>query len=424
MTEGGIGEIKLQTLKIGDIDLLNYNQATYSSFEIFEDILNPYGAVASIKVIDHSDAMGKNPQTMNGSYDKDVDIRFSLAQGFGDQIAFKFKMLQNKNGQDGSVTSEGSGHHKQYEIRCCSPEMLNAQGNYVQKNYKTQTSKIVEDIYKEGFKTKKQFEIKDQTKGQLKHNIDRQHAADAYKSLENLHVSEQNESSLYVTFERSENGNQKFIFTTFEQLFQESPVATLKQSTVLGGSQASVSDKMNSIIEMRIPDSFYTPSRPLTKASKTSYNVVTGVQQTDNAEKEPRFKYADSSSIFQNVNHAASEKHKQIPSETIIDPSNDKERTGIAEAKAKRKAFLAHLSQNYGKVVVIGNPKIKLGNMVNIEVFKKANSENAAGENQFNGKALVVSIKHKIRPAGTAPRYIMELGLVKASYKQGGGSNG
>ena len=421
---GGVGDIIVKSLKIGDVDLTDFNKCTYSSFEIYENILNPYGAAATINVVDHSDAMGKNPQTMNGAYDKDVEIRFSLAQGGGDEVAFKFKMLQNKNLKDGSTTKEGSGHNKQYEIRCCSPELLNAQGNYVQKNYKTQTSKMVEDVYKEGFKTEKQFEIKDETKGQVKYNINRKHPADAYKDLENMHVSSQNESSLYVTFERSEGGNQKFIFTTFEQLFQEGPVATLKQSATLNSSQSTMEDKMNSIRQIHIPDSFYTPSRPLTKTSKTSYNVVTGVQQTDNADKEPQFKYADSDPTFRNVNHAASEKNKQVPSRTVIDPANDEKRTGIAESKTKRQAFLAHLSQNYGKVEIIGNPKIKLGSMVNLEIFKKSNSENAAGENQFNGKALVVSIKHKINPLGQNPRYLMELGLVKASYKQGGGTNG
>lgn len=423
MSGTGIGDIQINSLKIGDIDLTNFNQATYDSFEIYEDILSPHGAVASINVIDHSDVLGSNPQTMNGSYDKDVDIRFTLAGGGGEEVAFKFKMLRNKNLIDGGEEKRGSGHSKRYQIRCCSPELLNSQGNYIQKNYKEQTSKIVEDIYKNGFKTKKEFEIKDQTVGQLKYNINRIHPAEALKSLQKLHVSAQNESSLYITFERSENGNQKFIFTTFEQLFQESPVATLKQSTTLSGSQASAQDKSNAILQLRIPDSFYTPSRPLTKTSKTSYNVVTGVQQTDPADKEPKFKYADSSPTFEQVNHASSKKDTQIPSRTVIDPANDEKRTGIAEANAKRTAFMAHLSQNYGKVHIIGNPKIKLGSMVELEIFKKADNPNG-GESQFNGKALVVSIKHIISPAGQSPGYTMELGVVKASYKEGGGNNG
>lgn len=419
----GIGDIIVKKLSVGDIDLAGYQQASYRGFNIYEDILNPYGPVADITVLDHSDAMGKNPQTMNGNYQKDVEIRFGM-EGASEEVAFKFKMLRNKNLDDDGSKLQGSGHYKSYELRCCSPELLNAQGNYVQKNYNEQTGKIVEDIFKNGFKTDKQFEIKDQTKGKIKYNISREHPLNAYNSLKHMHVSSQNESSLYVAFQRSEGGNQKYIFTTFEQLFQESPVATLKQSATLDSSQSNAQDKKNSILWIKVPDSFFTPTRPLSKASKTSYNVVTGVQQTDDAEKEPQFKTAEGTrKVYNNVQHASQKKNTQPPSSTVVDPANDKERTNIAEAKTKRLAFLSHLSQNYGTLEIIGNPAIKLGSVVNLEIFKKANADQG-GESQFNGKALVVGIRHKIKEMGQVPRYTMILTVVKASYKEGGDGNG
>jgi hypothetical protein len=76
--------------------------------------------------------------------------------------------------------------------------------------------------------------------------------------------------------------------------------------------------------------------------------------------------------------------------------------------------------QNAGELEVPGNPKIKLGSIVNLVVPKKAETGNAAGETQFNGKALVVAIKHKIKTLGETPRYTMILRVVKASYKDGG----
>ena len=45
-------------------------------------------------------------------------------------------------------------------------------------------------------------------------------------------------------------------------------------------------------------------------------------------------------------------------------------------------------------------------------------------EKQMNGKALVVSIRHKVKPLGQSPRYTMILRIVKASYKEQGGGNG
>ena len=37
------GDIKISSLKIGDLDLTNSQEATYVGFNIYEDILNPYG---------------------------------------------------------------------------------------------------------------------------------------------------------------------------------------------------------------------------------------------------------------------------------------------------------------------------------------------------------------------------------------------
>lgn len=421
----GIGEINIKSLKVGDIDLTSGSQATAASFNIYEDILNPYGPAADIQVVDFADAMGKNPQTMNGNYQKDIEIRFGLADGSGgEEASFKMKLLRNKNLNDGESETEATGHNKRYDIRCCSPELLNAQGNYIQKNFNEPTSSMVEHILKNGFKTEKQIEIKDPTKGKIKYNINRQHPLQAYKSLTHMHVSSKNESSLYVAFQRSEGGNQKYVFTTFEQLFQESPVVTLKQSMTLDSSGSGPNDKKNAIIWIKVPDSFFTPTRPLGKTSQTNYNVVTGVQQTNNSEKEPNFKTADGSrKIYNNVTNASQKKDNQPPAITVIDPANDKERTNIAEAKTKRLAFLSHLSQNYASLEIIGNPAIKLGSMVNLDIFKKTDT-GGGGETQFNGKALVVAIRHKIKPLGMTPRYTMILTVIKASYKEGGEGNG
>ena len=110
------GDIKISKLKIGDIDLTDPKQAGTAGFEIYEDILSITGPYAEIQVVDHSDALGKT--NLNGSYDKDVEIAFSLADG-GSNASFKFKMMQNKNMSEGATEKQGSGHNKQYSIRCC-----------------------------------------------------------------------------------------------------------------------------------------------------------------------------------------------------------------------------------------------------------------------------------------------------------------
>jgi hypothetical protein len=417
MNNSGAGDIRVDTLKIGDIDLASFNQATYAGFNIYEDILNPFGPLADISVIDHSDALGKTK--LNGSFDKDVEIRFSPVNG-GGTVGFKFKMLSNKNLKDGSTNEQGSGKNKQYDIRCCSEEFLNAQGNYVQKSYNELTSKMVEDILKNNFKTTKQIELPDQTKGKRRMIFHNEHPMKALRKLNNEHVSNQNKSSLYVTFQQSENGNQKYVFSTFEHLFSQGPVATLKQSTTLDFKGSSFQDKQNAIISMKVDDSFFTPTRPFSKTESLRYDPTTG-KNAQISQNQTQYKAADGST---NVYNSPPSKTKAVPVFVPADAANEDQKTYLGDARKNKLDYLGHLSQNFATIEVIGNPSIKLGSVVNLDIFKKANSGGGAGESQFNGKALVVSIRHKIKPLGQTPRYTMILGVVKASYKEGGGSSG
>ena len=70
------GEIRISTLQLGDIDLTDQSKINYSVVEIYEDIFSPTGPFAEINVVDSSDLLGKT--NLNGSYDKDVNIYFSL----------------------------------------------------------------------------------------------------------------------------------------------------------------------------------------------------------------------------------------------------------------------------------------------------------------------------------------------------------
>jgi len=280
------GDIKISKLKIGDIDLTDPKQAGTAGFEIYEDILSITGPYAEIQVVDHSDALGKT--NLNGSYDKDVEIAFSLADG-GSNASFKFKMMQNKNMSEGATEKQGSGHNKQYSIRCCSPEMLSAQGNFVKKSYEDQTSKMVEDILKNNFKTDKSVDA-ESTFGSRRFMFSNEHPLSALKRLNSEHVSDENKSSAFVLFQQCDGGSQKYVFSTFEKLFKGSSVVTLSQNATLGSSSTSESDKQNSIRWIKVPDSFNTPTRSLSKAQQTTYDPTTGTgDQVD--QKKQKFTF-------------------------------------------------------------------------------------------------------------------------------------
>ena len=58
-------------------------------------------------------------------------------------------------------------------------------------------------------------------------------------------------------------------------------------------------------------------------------------------------------------------------------------------------------------------------------LFRSNKSQDGSGANekQFSGKALVVGVRHKIKPLGQTPRYTCIVRVVKAGYDQGGGKS-
>jgi len=412
------GDIKFSTLKIGDIDLTDYKTAGFGGANIYEDIFNPYGPVAEIRVVDHSDVLGK--KNLNGAYDKDVEISISPEGSGGNSTGsgerkFKFKMLQNKNLDDLSKKHSAAGHFKQYDIRSVSAEMLNAQSNYIQKSYNGQTHTVVEDVLKNGFKTDKQVEIKSKTSGKRRIVVNNEHPLDVLHKMNSQHVSDTEKSSCFVCFQQAKNGQQKYVFATFEKLFEEKSSVKLTQRTDLDFGNASEKDKQNSIIWFKAPDSFFTAPRALIKGNEQTFNLTTHQPCDVNPEDDNQFKFLD-----QPVFKSSNSKMKKIPIGSVYDKANDKEKHTTASAKVKRAAFLAHLSQNSAELETYFNPDIHLGSVIDLNIPKKSNDSDGQGEKQFNGKALVVAIRTKIKPTGQAPHATMILRVVKASYKEGG----
>jgi hypothetical protein len=409
------GDIKISSLKIGDLDLTNSKEATYIGFNIYEDILNPYGPMAEIRVLDYNDALGKN--NIQGAYDKDVEISLSGADsGFsGGQKKFKLKMYQNKNLNDRSLHNVGNLKHKHYDIRAVSPELLNAQGNFMQKSYNDTTDNIVEDVVKKGFKTKLQIDKKSKTDGKRRVIINNKHPLEAIKHLNSLHVSQEDKSSCFVLFQETSN-QQKYVFSTFEKLFKEKSSVTLKQTTTLDTSGTSDSDKQNSIIWFKASDSFFTPSRALTKSAQKTFNLTTHKVSSPDPEQSQKFKLPGQPEYSGQAQHANAVHHY-----TTFDKANDKEKHKTADARDSRANFLSYLSQNSAELETYFNPDIKLGSMIKIDIPART-ADGSGKEKQFNGDVCVVAIRTKIKPLGQTPRATMILRVIKGgAFDQSGG---
>jgi hypothetical protein len=401
------GDINLNSLKIGDIDLTQFKEASYAGFNIYEDILSPTGPVAEIRVVDFKDALGSH--NLNGAFDKDVEINFSGDKGGSKK--FKFKMYENRNLDDQSIKNLGSGHHKQYDIRCVSQELLNAQGNYIQKSFNGKTSEVVKHIVEKGFKSKKSVSVKSETKGNRRIIINNKHPLDAYHDMNNEHVSQQDESSCYVLFQNQD----EYVFTTFEKLFQGQSKGKFVQSTNWdfdGGS----GDKNKAILWFKPSRSFLTSTRSLSKPAEYTFNLTTHKHSAVDPENSDNFKTADKSKVYNGQLSSA----KEVPVKYLHDKANNKDKHESSTAKTKRASFLSHLAQNSAELEIPFND-INIGDIIEIDIPQKSTDGANQGEKQFNGKCLVVAIRTKYTFGGQPPNCRQILRVVKASYKEGGG---
>jgi hypothetical protein len=411
---GSVGDIDIKKFTVGSLDLKDTKQATLIGFNIYETILNPLGPYGEVRILDAADAIGK--AKINGK--EDIEIQFTTSGVPGETVGFKFKMFQSKNVNDSSIEAKGSMHSKQYEYRFVSPEYLNAQGYKVKKSYNDNSSNIAKDIIQNYLKTKDSIDVKESTKKE-RVAFSEDHPLEALRQLSNLYVGTKSDSSIFFIFKTRDGGNTKYVFDSPDNMFSAGPVVKLKQSTTLstGDSAGDQSGKQNSITWIKVGDGFNSGSRALSKPQESTYNMATGTVNRPKS-NPPKPKLADQP-VYDTPPDVDG-----VPARTMYQSFNEKQQVDTGDARTKKLNYLSHLVQNYADLEVPGNPKIKIGSIVELDLPKKADSENSSGETQFNGKALVVSIRHKIKPIGQSPRYTMILRVVKGSYKSGGGGNG
>lgn len=404
-----IGDIIWQTLKVGQLDLIN-SEASIHGVDIYEDITDPFGhPLAEINVVDPIDALNKYKIT--GSYDEnEIEIKFKY-EPTGELVGFKFKVNSVKSLMDRmGDRDESSGKMKQYQIRGMQAEYFKSQGKRVQKTYSGPTTKHVEDIWKEI--SDKQITTEVPSEPRVK-TIATKFAPDAVQELIADHSAPNSKSCAYVVFQKWQNCQVKIIQTTYDKLLSQQPVVKLRERTDLNTSGITEQDQQNSIMFGEYDPSWSEP-RALGggKIAKCSFNLAThsvtsaGNQKQQTSTDKPAFK---------EVTYA-----EYIPDYTAHDAMNNSTKETSAEASRKRLQYLSHLMQGEATIEIAGNPKITLGSVIELDIPKKTDDNASGGEGQMNRKALVVAIRHKIKPAGQNPRYTMVLELVKGGMEQGG----
>jgi hypothetical protein len=408
----GLGNVKISQLSVGGIDLTNSQTYAYA-FNIYEDIFDVYGPKAEIRVHDYVDALGNN--RLNGSYEQDVVI--SLSEYYtGGRLSMNFKLYQNADMND-RAGEEGSGRMKEYDLRCVMPELLNAQGNIVNKSYVDFTTNITKDILTNNFKTTRAIEIQEQSANNRRFNFNQKHPKEVIKILNDEHIGTESKSSAFITYQNHRSGSSRYRITTFEKLFQQAAVVGLTRSSTTSFSTATLQDMINSIRTYQINSAFFTRDRAQYSTVSRSFNLSTGVLHDQSAPSSLTFKVLGKPAFNSEASYVSTNK----PSETTFyDNVNDPQNITLAQARANRKQFLSFLTENHGTFEIHGNPNITLGDVVNLTIPNQS-AQGGSQERLFSGPALVVSIQHRIAPIDSQPRYTMVLGLVKAGFNQYGG---
>ena len=160
-------------------------------------------------------------------------------------------------------------------------------------------------------------------------------------------------------------------------------------------------------------DPSFSEPRVMSKAVKKSFNNGTHAYVDESYKGDTKI---TKKSAYESPPSYA-EKFDINYSEDLV--NNSQPHSG-ADAKRKRAQAISHLMNDCARIEIPGNPKIILGSVVELDIPKKTDNNQFGGEGQFNKKALVVAIRHKIKPAGQSPRYTMVLELVKAGMEKGG----
>jgi hypothetical protein len=389
-----LGTAEVNRITLGNIDVVGNPSTNYRTITVAENILNPLGQRANIKIVDKYDALGSS--NFRGESQLPVDIGFTeyLSRA---RAGFDLRVFEGADLNDGSEELAGNGRIKVYDIKCVSPEYLKNLDNQLEHSYRDYTTNIVKDILTEHLETDKSVEIQEDSSTLRNFRFTRS-PMEALKALNEEHVGTSSRSSAFIVFQQQKRGNSKYIITTFEQLFRQSPVVTLYKSGRINFSSATRDEIVNSIIRMNVDTAFFSPNRFLTGAYDRSYNMSTGtIGDYTTQRSDPN-------------NNVERRGRRIIP--TVYDALNDPQEITTAEARTLRAYFVAQLSENYAEFTIHGNPNISLGDVVNLNI-PTISAAGGSREEMFSGKALVVSLLHNIVEPGYAPQYTMTLGCVR-----------
>ena len=158
-------------------------------------------------------------------------------------------------------------------------------------------------------------------------------------------------------FQKSgQGGDYEYHFKTFEELFQQGPVAQLKQTATLN-FKSSNQEKQNSILWFKPSANFFSGPRALSKTTQTGMDLTSHkIWEVKDQNQQENFKAADSSKIY--TGQASYSGNKSATIGYTQDKANSSDKHETSKAKVNRAAFLAELAQTSAELEEIGRAHV------------------------------------------------------------------
>jgi hypothetical protein len=421
-------ELKLKSARGWELDLItgksdktgNEKLATYVDFNVYESMFQPFTTM-DLDIFDSGDAMGK--LKING--DETISLKYSVPG-----VEEKF-VIELASKEISTISDLGALKSKGYQIKAISQEMLNAQSNYVNKSWQSElTSKIVEDVVKNNFKSKKKFDNPTPTEGKMKTSSNNEHPVVFLDRLKEKHVApkESNTQTYFLFEQRDPKGEEwKFVFDTFDSLAKKDPVSGLTYTidAAIVAEKIYERDEYMKALYVQLPKTAETSSKWGGKVRKVTYNTSTGELIGGKAEGVVKYdpkqfdtKLGKHKPSSDKQEDAINETENPPPIFTTIDPTNNPDELNIPDAKVARQQFATRLNNDIGMMEVIAYPKLRLGDVIHVKfpVSKADAGPSDEGEEMIDDYVMIVTLRHKIKPETTYPRATYVIGFVKSGY--------
>lgn len=356
---------------------------------VYESIATP-NYIVELEVFDDSGAVS----TLNLSGGESLNFSFYAPGG---PTATYNAVIDKIEIKDVTGTQKG----KEYIFTCPGRETFISKGTYVQKSYNTDIASIVRDLHTNFLQSISPL-ITEATFGIQKIIIPNIKPFEAIDMVRRRATSAQNQSSTFVYFQNYQ-GHQ---FKTIEGMMQGSSVKNFTSYDAI--NQSIFNNTIDNIISYEVPQIIIANQR-VDFGSMTQRVATFDIRSRQYIHQDQ--KITGKGGITANPGSwnsqgFISEFAQKFNFFSMIPWDSFWSATNIPQTTPLQMAYMANLLQCYVNVLVNGDPTVKAGDVVTLNLPMTSTLTNGIqNDPQISGNYLVSRLCRSIKPRGDSPRY-------------------